>query len=206
MKNLNLIPKSTIRAGTRNLLGLGLSLATYGCAVANTAPTQTVTANDPIASIATGVDFSHKAKRATTLANTVEQATLGKPTALHMASESSDQASFQQGIASWYGPGFHNRLTANGERYNMNALTAAHRTLPFGTMVLVKNTATGKTVTVRINDRGPYIKGRIIDLSRAAARELGISGIQRVALYKQPTKAGKKAVGTKISRAKLLSH
>ncbi|MDO4769650.1 MAG: septal ring lytic transglycosylase RlpA family protein, partial [Brachymonas sp.] len=101
---------------------------------------------------------------------------------------------------------FHNRLTANGERYNMNALTAAHRTLPFGTMVLVKNTATGKTVTVRINDRGPYIKGRIIDLSRAAARELGISGIQRVALYKQPAKAGKKAMATKISSAKLRSH
>lgn len=205
MKNLNLIPKSTIKAGTRNLLGLGLSLATCGCAVASTAPTQT-TVNDPIASIATGVDFSHKAKRATTLANTVEQATLGKPTALHMASETSDQASFQQGIASWYGPGFHNRLTANGERYNMNALTAAHRTLPFGTIVLVKNTVTGKTVTVRINDRGPYIKGRIIDLSRAAARELGISGIQRVALYKQPAKAGKKAVATKISNARLRSY
>lgn len=201
MKKLNLIPKSTIKAGTRNLLNLSLSLATCGCAVANTTAPQAA-ANDPIASIAAGVDFSHKAKRATMLANTVEQATLGKPTALHMAGETSDQASFQQGIASWYGPGFHNRLTANGERYNMNALTAAHRTLPFGTMVLVKNTVTGKTVTVRINDRGPYIKGRIIDLSRAAARELGIVGIQRVALYKQPAKAAQKA----LSNAKLSSY
>ena len=72
----------------------------------------------------------------------------------------------------------------------MNAMTAAHRTLPFGTMVLVKNTATGEVVTVRINDRGPYIKGRIIDLSRAAAQKLGISGVQRVALYQQLKKTG----------------
>ena len=72
----------------------------------------------------------------------------------------------------------------------MNAMTAAHRTLPFGTMVLVKNTETGEMVTVRINDRGPYVKGRIIDLSRAAAQKLGISGVQRVALYRQLKKTG----------------
>lgn len=85
----------------------------------------------------------------------------------------------------------------------MNALTAAHRTLPFGTMVLVKNTATGKTVTVRINDRGPRVKGRVIDLSRAA-QELGISGIQRVVLYKQPGKATQKVTKAKTSRVKFL--
>ena len=112
---------------------------------------------------------------------------LSKPTELHADTQ---VASFQQGSASWYGDKFHNRLTANGERYNMNAMTAAHRTLPFGTMVLVKNTATGEMVTVRINDRGPYIKGRIIDLSRAAAQKLGISGVQRVALYRQLKKTG----------------
>lgn len=81
------------------------------------------------------------------------------------------------GVASWYGPGFHGRLTANGERFNQNELTAAHKTLPFGTRVLVENPRTGKQVVVRINDRGPYAKGRVIDLSKAAAQALGM--IQR---------------------------
>lgn len=71
-------------------------------------------------------------------------------------------------VASWYGPGFHGRLTANGERYNMHALTAAHKTLPFGTEVKVTNVKNGKSVVVRINDRGPFAKGRTIDLSKAA--------------------------------------
>ena len=82
----------------------------------------------------------------------------------------------QRGVASWYGPGFHGRLTANGERFDMNELTAAHKTLPFGTRVLVHNPRTGKEVVVRINDRGPFIKGRVIDLSKAAAKALGIKG------------------------------
>ena len=79
----------------------------------------------------------------------------------------------QRGVASWYGPGFHGRLTANGERFDMNELTAAHKTLPFGTRVLVHNPRTGKEVVVRINDRGPFIKGRMLDLSKAAATALG---------------------------------
>lgn len=83
-------------------------------------------------------------------------------------------------IASWYGPGFHGRKTASGERFNQNALTAASRTLPFGTKVRVRNPKNGKTCTVTINDRGPYVKGRGIDLSRAAAQSLGIGGIARV--------------------------
>lgn len=70
--------------------------------------------------------------------------------------------------ASWYGPGFHGKLTANGERYDMYAMTAAHKTLPFGTMVEVTNNVNGKKVIVRINDRGPFKKGREIDLSKAA--------------------------------------
>ena len=82
----------------------------------------------------------------------------------------------QRGVASWYGPGFHGRLTANGERFDMNELTAAHKTLPFGTRVLVHNPRTGKQVVVRINDRGPFAKGRVIDLSKAAAAALGIKG------------------------------
>ncbi|MEL6738024.1 MAG: septal ring lytic transglycosylase RlpA family protein [Pseudomonadota bacterium] len=76
--------------------------------------------------------------------------------------------------ASYYGKRFHGRRTANGERFDMNAMTAAHKTLPFGTRVLVTNPANGRSVTVRINDRGPFIRGRAIDLSRAAAEELGI--------------------------------
>ena len=78
------------------------------------------------------------------------------------------------GKASWYGPGFHGRLTANGERYNQNALTAAHRYLRFGTKVRVTNLKNGRSVVVRINDRGPYAKGRIIDLSAAAAKTIGM--------------------------------
>jgi len=81
----------------------------------------------------------------------------------------------QVGLASWYGPGFHGNLTANGERFNMNALTAAHRTLPFNSYVRVTDLATGRSVVVRINDRGPYAAHRIIDLSARAARELGIT-------------------------------
>lgn len=77
------------------------------------------------------------------------------------------------GVASYYGPGFVNRPTANGERFDPRAMTAAHRTLPFGTRVRVTNLENGRQVVVRINDRGPYRKGRVIDLSRAAARRLG---------------------------------
>ena len=90
----------------------------------------------------------------------------------------------QSGGASWYGPGFHGRRTANGERFNTHALTAAHRSLPFGSRVQVTNERTGRSVVVRINDRGPFVGGRVIDLSQAAARSLGISGVGRVKLTK----------------------
>ena len=73
-------------------------------------------------------------------------------------------------MASWYGPKFHGRLTASGEVYDMEALTAAHRTLPLGTYVRVRRVDGGGQVVVRINDRGPFVRGRIIDLSRAGAR------------------------------------
>ncbi|NER48449.1 MAG: septal ring lytic transglycosylase RlpA family protein [Symploca sp. SIO1A3] len=88
----------------------------------------------------------------------------------------------RSGMASWYGPGFHGRKSASGERFNQNALTAAHRTLPFGTNVLVTNLNNGRSVIVRINDRGPFIRGRVIDLSVAAARVIGMlnSGVAPV--------------------------
>ncbi len=82
----------------------------------------------------------------------------------------------ERGVASWYGQPFHGRRTASGERYDMHELTAAHKTLPFGTVVEVHNLDNGRSVRVRINDRGPFVRGRIIDLSRAAARELDMVG------------------------------
>jgi rare lipoprotein A len=82
----------------------------------------------------------------------------------------------ERGIASWYGPKFNGRMTASGERYDMNALTAAHPSLPFGTKIGVRNTRTGREVVVKVNDRGPYSKNRIVDLSYAAAREVGVVG------------------------------
>lgn len=85
-------------------------------------------------------------------------------------------ASTSVGVASWYGPGFHGRLTANGERYDMYAMTAAHKTLQFGTKVKVTNHDNGKSVVVRINDRGPFVGGRVIDLSRSAADAIGMVG------------------------------
>jgi rare lipoprotein A len=82
----------------------------------------------------------------------------------------------ERGMASWYGPGFHGNRTANGERFDMHKLTAAHRTLPLGSIALVRSATTGKEVTVRINDRGPFAKGRVLDLSYAGARTLGMVG------------------------------
>lgn len=81
----------------------------------------------------------------------------------------------QRGMASWYGEDFHGKQTSNKEIYDMHAMTAAHKTLPFGTYVRVTNLTNGKSVVVRINDRGPFVKGRIIDLSYAAAHKLGMS-------------------------------
>lgn len=80
------------------------------------------------------------------------------------------------GVASFYGRRFHGRLTANGERFDMGAMTAAHKTLPFGSLVRVTNPRNGRAVTVRINDRGPFVRGRTIDLSRAAAQRIGMIG------------------------------
>lgn len=89
-------------------------------------------------------------------------------------------------VASYYADKFHGRTTANGEKFNMYDMTAAHKTLPFGTRVIVTNLENGRKVVVRINDRGPYIKGRTIDLSFAAARKLGMiqKGVVNVKIQK----------------------
>lgn len=88
--------------------------------------------------------------------------------------ENVDLAYYQEGVASWYGSNFHGRRTSSGEVFDANALTAAHPTLPFGTVVRVTSLSNGASVDVRINDRGPHTRGRIIDLSKAAAAELGL--------------------------------
>lgn len=87
-----------------------------------------------------------------------------------------------QQLASWYGPGFHGKRTASGERFNTNALTAAHKTLKLGTKVKVTNLNNNKSVIVVINDRGPYVRGRVIDLSMAAKNHLSMGGVAPVKL------------------------
>ena len=84
------------------------------------------------------------------------------------------------GNASWYGPGFSGRRTASGERFNRNAMTLAHRGLPFGTRVRITNLKNGRVAVARVNDRGPFVRGRIADLSQGLARNLGIGGVGRV--------------------------
>ncbi|HTY07708.1 MAG TPA: septal ring lytic transglycosylase RlpA family protein [Candidatus Edwardsbacteria bacterium] len=98
------------------------------------------------------------------------------------------QALTFSGLASYYGKEFHGRRTASGETFDMHALTAAHRTLPFGTVVKVTNDANGKSVQVRINDRGPFVADRIIDLSYAAAKAIGLLSVGpvRIEVVKYP--------------------
>lgn len=91
------------------------------------------------------------------------------------ADETATPGHLLEGLASWYGGKFQGRLTANGEVFDTNELTAAHRTLPFGTIVRVENLATQRSVVVRINDRGPFVDDRVIDLSRAAADAIGLT-------------------------------
>ncbi|AUT63514.1 septal ring lytic transglycosylase RlpA family protein [Paraburkholderia terrae] len=103
----------------------------------------------------------------------------------HAASAKGHTSRFRQlGLASWYGRGFHGHRTANGEHYDMYAMTAAHRTLPLGSYVRVTSLASSKSVVVRINDRGPYARGRVIDLSYLAASALGMhrAGVTKVSI------------------------
>lgn len=97
-----------------------------------------------------------------------------------------ESAGGEVGVASYYADRFHGRRTASGERYDRNAFTAAHRRLPFGTHVQVINLDNGNTVDVRINDRGPFVKGRVIDLSHAAAKKLGMlrKGVVKVCIVR----------------------
>lgn len=108
----------------------------------------------------------------------------------------------QTGAASWYGPQFHGKETASGETFNQNELTAAHKTLPLGTEAKVTNVETGKSVNVTINDRGPYVKGRNIDLSRAAAQKIGITKKKGIAKVKITANSKQKARTKKSTKNK----
>ena len=122
---------------------------------------------------------------------------LAGPLANHLAGfgsgaeqSSSDNTWTEEGLVSWYGPRFHGRPTASGEIFDSGELTMAHPSLPFGSLVRVTNLANGREVVVRVNDRGPYVNGRIADLSRAAAADLGMvrRGVAtaRLALVEEP--------------------
>ncbi|KPL67936.1 hypothetical protein SZ64_07270 [Erythrobacter sp. SG61-1L] len=102
--------------------------------------------------------------------------TAPKPAAVEAITEQAEGELLGSGLASWYGKEFKGRRTASGEKFDPAELTAAHPTLPFGSLVRVTNTKTGQNVVVRINDRGPYTHKRMIDVSQAAARELGLIG------------------------------
>jgi rare lipoprotein A len=97
-----------------------------------------------------------------------------RPIVAAVSNPNAQVTSIGSGLASWYGPGFHGAMSASGEIFNANAMTAAHRTLPFGTQVRVTNMDNGRSVVVRINDRGPYSHGRVIDISEGAARVIGL--------------------------------
>ncbi len=102
--------------------------------------------------------------------------------ACYSSAEARSWGGGQSGYASWYGPGFQGHRTASGERFNSFGYTAAHRFFPLGSRVLVTNRNNGRSVVVRINDRGPFVGGRVIDLSYASARAIGMNGTARVSL------------------------
>ncbi len=112
----------------------------------------------------------------------------------------------ETGLASWYGPGFHKRRTASGERFDMHAMTAAHRTLPFGTMVCVRSQITGRGVVVRINDRGPHAANRVVDLSRGAAIALGLHGLGLKPVDVFPLSAGEDYLPAQATRLGRCRH
>ena len=107
----------------------------------------------------------------------------------------------QEGVASWYGPGFHGNRTANGEVYDQYDLTAAHPSLPLGTRAMITNLVNGRSVEVRINDRGPYVDGRIVDLSYAAARTIGMIGPGTSRVRLEVLRAGPVRVASRAAAA-----
>lgn len=166
------------RAAVRGVLLLCLAAVPLGASTAQTAPAQVTSeaAVIPFAAHFEGViapispDLERIDPR--TPATAVDLDSFDAP--IEVVPKTEVLRTLGTGVASYYGSRFHGRQTANGERFNMRAMTAAHKTLPFGTMVRVTNASNGRSVTVRINDRGPFIPGRTIDLSRGAAEQIGM--------------------------------
>jgi rare lipoprotein A len=124
-----------------------------------------------------GIETGNPSASATAPAQTTKPTQPNYPSQQDVTIGGEGRATYvETGIASWYGPPYHNRRAANGEVYDMNALTAAHRTLPLGTVVRVTNVKTRHSVVVKITDRGPFIEGRMLDLSLAAARKVDVWG------------------------------
>ena len=141
---------------------IGLSL------IAGCAGRRPIASNPPTAPVSTPPSTAEEAKRSTS----TERPSAAPPRRSKPGDILVPGAYVEEGNASWYGPPFHGRRSSNGETYDMNKLTAAHRTLPFDSIVRVTNLNNGKSTTVRITDRGPFVDNRIIDLSLAAAREI----------------------------------
>jgi len=165
------------------MLMAALSSASQGCGIISDAPSRATSARAVLAPEPRTVNPSIDQPQAHTFPREIP------PTATIPSSPETDEApplakipapsqptQVETGLASWYGRRFHGKLTASGEIFNQEKFTAAHRTFPWGSRVKVTNLANGKSVEVRINDRGPFDKGRIIDVSRAAARVLGMVG------------------------------
>ena len=153
-------------------------ISSQGCGIISDAPNRVVSTRGVSPSESqTGNPSSDKPPTHTLPREIPPIAKIPSPPETEQAPPATSQPTMMEtGVASWYGPKFHNKLTASGEVFNQEKFTAAHQTLPWGSRVKVTNLANGKSVDVRINDRGPFGKGRIIDVSRAAARALGMVG------------------------------
>lgn len=156
-------PGSWVR---RTLIGMGIAtIVAGGTVVAVAGLASTTPPASPAAPVTVNVDSLYTARAA------VEEQIIDSSSGTELQPQKT-----LNGHASWYGPGFHGRKTASGERFDRNDMTAAHKTLPFGTIVRVIDEKSGRSVLVKINDRGPYVRGRLLDLSEAAAQRLGIRG------------------------------
>ena len=177
MNNKNL--KSILTAVSTTVFGISGLLLVSSVKV-NAFEAKTESSPKISKSLSTGNNATNSVQKISTTQNQDKVIASTKVTEKILEKEVSNSAGVKNslrgssGTASWYGPGFHGRRTASGEKFNQNALTAAHRSLPFGTKVRVTNMRNGRSVIVRINDRGPFSGGRIIDLSRGAARAIGM--------------------------------
>jgi rare lipoprotein A len=153
---------------------LCLAFVAFAIVATGCAGRKPIVASAPTAPVSTPGATEEEAKRSTS--TEVQPRRNATPPKRSGAADAAAPIYAEEGNASWYGAPFHGRKASNGEIYDMNKLTAAHRTLPFNSMVRVTNLNNGKTTTVRITDRGPVVDNRIIDLSRAAAQEIGSIG------------------------------